>query len=149
MNLCVIGQGYVGLTVAVSAAENGHIVLGLDLNKSLVNDLLLGRSYVPGIGKDRLLPLIKTGAYSPTTDENSLQNSEVIIIAVPTPLDLMRNPDLSYLEAATKLIAKNAAKDDKRRTAAVLKAREKARVAALSADEKKLQAAYGNKKKVL
>jgi len=106
MNLCVIGQGYVGLTVAVSAAENGHIVLGLDLNKSLVNDLLNGRSYVPGINKERLLTLIKSGAYSPTADEKSLQNSEVIVIAVPTPLDFMRNPDLSYLEEATKLIAK-------------------------------------------
>ena len=107
MNLSVIGQGYVGLTVAISAAENGHIVIGLDLNKSLVDDLLKGRSYVPGIDEERLLPLIKAGAYSPTTDEKSLENSEVIVIAVPTPLDFMRNPDLSYLEAATKLIAKN------------------------------------------
>ena len=107
MNLSVIGQGYVGLTVAISAAENGHMVIGLDLNKSLVDDLLKGRSYVPGINEERLLPLIKAGAYFPTTDEKSLQNSEVIVIAVPTPLDLMRNPDLSYLEAATKLIAKN------------------------------------------
>lgn len=107
MNLTVIGQGYVGLTVAISAAENGHIVIGLDLNESLVNDLLNGRSYVPGIYEERLLPLIQTGAYLPTTDENRLENSEVIVIAVPTPLDSMRNPDLSYLEAATKLIAKN------------------------------------------
>jgi UDP-N-acetyl-D-glucosamine dehydrogenase len=107
MNLSVIGQGYVGLTVAISAAENGHMVIGLDLNKSLVDDLLNGRSYVPGINEERLLPLIKAGEYFPTTDEKSLQNSEVIVIAVPTPLDLMRNPDLSYLEAATKLIAKN------------------------------------------
>ena len=107
MNLSVIGQGYVGLTVAISAAENGYIVFGLDLNESLVNDLLNGRSYVPGIDEERLLPLIQAGAYLPTTDENCLENSEVIVIAVPTPLDSMRNPDLSYLEAATKLIAKN------------------------------------------
>ena len=107
MNLTVIGQGYVGLTVAISAAENGHVVFGLDLNEALVNNLLKGRSFVPGIDEERLFPLMKAGAYSPTTDEKSLENSEVIVIAVPTPLDLMRNPDLSYLEAATKLIAKN------------------------------------------
>jgi UDP-N-acetyl-D-glucosamine dehydrogenase len=107
MNLTVIGQGYVGLTVAISASENGHTVVGLDLNKSLVDDLLNGISFVPGIDGERMLPLIKAGVYSPTTNEESLQNSDVIIIAVPTPLDLMRNPDLSYLEAATKLIAKN------------------------------------------
>ena len=107
MNLTVIGQGYVGLTVAISAAENGHVVFGLDLNELLVNNLLNGRSYVPGINEERLLPLIKAGAYIPTADEKSLENSEVIVIAVPTPLDLMRNPDLSYVEAATKLIAKN------------------------------------------
>ena len=107
MNLTVIGQGYVGLTVAISAAENGHVVFGLDLNELLVNNLLNGRSYVPGIDEERILPLIKAGSYIPTTDEKSLENSEVIVIAVPTPLDSMRNPDLSYLEAATRLIAKN------------------------------------------
>jgi UDP-N-acetyl-D-glucosamine dehydrogenase len=110
MNLSVIGQGYVGLTVAMSAAENGHTVVGFDLNKSLIDDLLNGSSYVPGINENQLLSLIKAGLYSPTTNEENIQNSEVVIVAVPTPLDSMRNPDLSYLEAATKLIARNVKK---------------------------------------
>jgi len=107
MNLSVIGQGYVGLTVAINAAENGHIVKGLDLNNSLIDDLLIGRSFVPGMSSSRILSLINSGKYLPTTDEKYLNDSEVVIIAVPTPLDSMRNPDLSFLKDAIELIAKN------------------------------------------
>ncbi len=58
MNLSVIGQGYVGLTVAISAAENGHMVKGLDLNKSLVDDLLKGRYARYGSTDDKFKVLI-------------------------------------------------------------------------------------------
>ena len=56
MKLAVIGQGYVGLTLAIGAANAGHKVVGLDINKDLINKLLRGSSYVPGIKK---LDLIK------------------------------------------------------------------------------------------
>lgn len=107
MNLSVIGQGYVGLTVAINAAENGHIVKGLDLNKSLIDNLLIGRSFVPGMSSSRIVSLIDSGKYLPTTDEKYLKDSEIVIIAVPTPLDSMRNPDLSFLRDAIELIATN------------------------------------------
>jgi UDP-N-acetyl-D-glucosamine dehydrogenase len=108
MRVAIIGQGYVGLTIAVGAAGTGHKVIGFDINDSLVAALNSGTSHIEGISDSALSSFIGSGAYKASTDAAVLDGCDVIVIAVPTPLDDARNPDLSYVHAAAELIAKNA-----------------------------------------
>jgi UDP-N-acetyl-D-glucosamine dehydrogenase len=108
MRVAIIGQGYVGLTIAVGAAGAGHSVVGFDVNVGLVGALTAGKSHIEGISDSALAGFIDSGAYKASTDAAVLDGCEVIVIAVPTPLDDARNPDLSYVHAAAVLIAKNA-----------------------------------------
>jgi UDP-N-acetyl-D-glucosamine dehydrogenase len=105
MKVSVIGQGYVGLTVALGAALAGHRVIGFDINTTLISELLAGQSYVPGANKNQILSLIEKGLYTPSFDSNLLNDSEIIVIAVPTPLTEEKKPDLSYIHNAADLIS--------------------------------------------
>jgi UDP-N-acetyl-D-glucosamine dehydrogenase len=107
MRVAIIGQGYVGLTIAVDAASSLCNVIGFDLNGSLVADLNLGKSHIEGISDASLSTLRDKGVYEATTDPIALNDCGVIVIAVPTPLDGNRNPDLSFIHAAAELIEKN------------------------------------------
>ena len=106
MRVSVIGQGYVGLSVAAGAASVGHVVVGVDSNDSLISDLKKSQTFVPGIKRELLDELITSGSYIPTTNLDLIQKSDVVIIAVPTPLDSNKKPDLSFLKAATLEISK-------------------------------------------
>ena len=108
MRVAIIGQGYVGLTIAVGAAGAGHKVIGFDVNDHLVSALNAGTSHIEGISDSSLSAFIGSGAYKVSTDASVIDGCDVIIIAVPTPLDEARNPDLSFVHAAADLIAKNA-----------------------------------------
>jgi len=108
MRVAIIGQGYVGLTIAVGAAGTGHKVIGYDVNDQLVAALNAGTSHIEGISDIALSSLIRTGAYKASTDASAIDGSDVVVIAVPTPLDDARNPDLSHVHAAADLIAENA-----------------------------------------
>jgi len=105
MRVVVVGQGYVGLTIAVDAAANGCTVIGFDLNSELVANLNAGKSHIEGISNSHLSQFIANQSYTATSDPSLLDGSEVIVIAVPTPLDGDRNPDLSYVHSAADLIA--------------------------------------------
>jgi UDP-N-acetyl-D-glucosamine dehydrogenase len=107
MRVAIIGQGYVGLTIAVGAAGARHNVLGFDVNSNLVTSLNSGKSHVEGISDSELAAFIANGSYQASTDATVLDGCDVIVIAVPTPLDDARNPDLSFVHAAADLIAKN------------------------------------------
>ena len=107
MRVAIIGQGYVGLTIAVGAAGAGHSVVGFDVNDSLVAALNTGTSHIEGITDASLARFVASGAYKASTDASVLDGSDVIVIAVPTPLDDKRNPDLSYVHDAADLIASN------------------------------------------
>ena len=107
MRVAIIGQGYVGLTIAVGAAGAGHSVVGFDVNDSLVTALNTGTSHIEGITDASLAGFVASGAYKASTDASVLDGSDVIVIAVPTPLDDKRNPDLSYVHDAADLIASN------------------------------------------
>ena len=107
MRVTIIGQGYVGLTIAVGAAGAGHSVVGFDVNDSLVAALNAGTSHIEGITDGALSGFIASGAYKASTDASVLDGSDVIVIAVPTPLDEKRNPDLSFVHSAADLIASN------------------------------------------
>ena len=105
MRVAIIGQGYVGLTIAVDAATAGNQVVGFDVNPAAVAQLNAGVSHIEGISNAALAGVIASGAYTASTDPSVLDGCEVIVIAVPTPLDDARNPDLSYVHAAADLIA--------------------------------------------
>lgn len=107
MKIAVIGQGYVGLTVAVGAAAVEHNVVGFDINEKLIADLSQGNSYVPGIIKKDLVNLVQLEKYTPTVDAKLIDGAEIIIIAVPTPLNDQRDPDLKFIESAVEIIAQN------------------------------------------
>ena len=107
MKIGIIGQGYVGLTIALSAAKVNHDVVGLDLNLDLVISLNNGKSHIVGVSDLDLRNAIDSQAYRATSDAQDLEGCDVIVIAVPTPLDEKRNPDLSYVHAAADLIAQS------------------------------------------
>lgn len=106
MRVAIIGQGYVGLTIAVGAAGAGHSVVGFDVNDGLVAALNAGTSHIEGITDKALAGFVGSGAYKASTDAAVLDGCDVIVIAVPTPLDEKRNPDLSFVHAAADLIGK-------------------------------------------
>jgi UDP-N-acetyl-D-glucosamine dehydrogenase len=104
MRVAIIGQGYVGLTIAVGAAGAGHTVVGFDVNSKLVDQLNSGVSHIEGISDSQLAGFISSGLFTASVDPSVLEGSDVIVIAVPTPLDNDRNPDLSFVHAAAELI---------------------------------------------
>jgi UDP-N-acetyl-D-glucosamine dehydrogenase len=104
MRVAIIGQGYVGLTIAVGAAGAGHTVIGFDVNQNLVDQLNSGKSHIEGISDSQIAGFISSGVFVASADSSVLDGSDVIVIAVPTPLDSDRNPDLSYVHAAAELI---------------------------------------------
>ncbi len=107
MKVCVIGQGYVGLTISIGAANAGHEVIGFDINQELIQNLINGSTFVPGISKDTLLELQNSSRLVFSYNKNDFSNSEAVIIAVPTPLTDTRDPDLSILSSAAIMIAEN------------------------------------------
>ena len=103
----VIGQGYVGLPLALAAAESGYQVLGFDLNSKLVDSLNSGQSHIEDIPNHYLQKLVNSDRYRASHDPTELNFLDVAVIAVPTPLNQERNPDLGAVEAAAKLLGKN------------------------------------------
>ena len=106
-SICVIGQGYVGLPLALSFAEKSFQVFGLDADSNKVKNLKLGISPIEDISDFRLSELIKNHQYKATDNYADVHDSEVIIICVPTPLDHNHKPDLSYLFSCIKSFAKH------------------------------------------
>jgi UDP-N-acetyl-D-glucosamine dehydrogenase len=106
VKVSIIGQGYVGLTISVFAAEH-HNVVGFDKNQSVVDALNAGMSHIEGVESADLARHIASGRYKATTNTNEIVGSDVIVIAVPTPLTSDRKPDLAFVEAACKTIGEN------------------------------------------
>jgi UDP-N-acetyl-D-glucosamine dehydrogenase len=99
----VLGQGYVGLPVAMRAAGVGYPVVGFDVSESRIASLRAGRSYVEDISDDEVQRAL-TGGYLASTDPADLAGFDVAVITVPTPLR-EGAPDLSYVESAAALLA--------------------------------------------
>ena len=92
MKIAIIGQGYVGRSIADASVSAGHSVVGFDTDSSVISTLEIN------------------GDYQGTTDASLIGTAEVIVIAVPTPLDSTRKPDLSAVKAACKTIIENVKK---------------------------------------
>jgi len=103
MKVVIIGQGYVGLTVAAFASKHYQVV-GFDNNSVNVSRLNQGISHIEGVPSSDLAAAIKAGNYMATTEINDLAGAEIVVIAVPTPLTSDRKPDLSFIESACKTI---------------------------------------------
>ena len=106
MKVAIIGQGYVGLTIAAFAAEFFHVV-GFDSNQKIVEQLNLGISHIEGVESHLLKKWIKSDSYKATTKGSDIQDADLVVIAVPTPLTNDRKPDLSFIDAACRTIASN------------------------------------------
>jgi UDP-N-acetyl-D-glucosamine dehydrogenase len=102
-DVVIVGQGYVGLPLAVQAVLAGHRVVGYDTNRDRISRLLGGDSYVEDVSDAQLAELLATGRYLPTDDENALVGFDFAIIAVPTPFN-EGLPDLSFVEDAATLL---------------------------------------------
>jgi UDP-N-acetyl-D-glucosamine dehydrogenase len=102
----IIGQGYVGLTIA-SFAANHYKVVGFDNRSSVVEKLNLGHSHIEGVANEDLRRHLTAKSYMASSNPLDIADSEIVVIAVPTPLDSNRKPDLSYIESACRTIGEN------------------------------------------
>jgi UDP-N-acetyl-D-glucosamine dehydrogenase len=89
MKIAIIGQGYVGRSIAKASVGVGHSVVGFDIDASIISSIQIA------------------GEYTGTTDPSLIGSADVVVIAVPTPLDTARKPDLSAVKAACKTIIEN------------------------------------------
>ena len=110
MQITVVGQGYVGLPLAIAAAESGIQVFGLDSDKGRIDDLSKGISPLSDISSEAIGKNLDSKNYKPTTDVSVIAESEIILICVPTPITVARTPDLSFLINAISSVAKNLCK---------------------------------------
>ncbi len=103
--LAIIGQGYVGLPLAMAAVDAGWSVIGVDNFAAKVAQINSGLSPVEDISNAQLKAALSSGAYRATSEISDIANASVITICVPTPLDGKREPDLSLLRNAAVDIA--------------------------------------------
>ncbi len=101
----VVGLGYVGLPLVIEMAGAGHHVIGIEISESKVSELGLGRSYIPDVPSATLAKLVSAGLIEATTDFSRARECDAVVICVPTPLDRMKEPNVSYMVAATESIA--------------------------------------------
>ena len=105
MRVAIIGQGYVGLTITDGAIRAGHQVLGIDANPNVVANLNSGISHVEGVLNESIAEGISLGRFKASTDFSLISGTDIVVIAVPTPLDFDGKPDLAMLKSACESIA--------------------------------------------
>ena len=104
LQIGVIGLGYVGLPLAITFAEAGFYVTGIDVDQQKVDQANSGESYIPDVDSEKLQQLLNGKKLTFTTDFTVLENIDAVSICVPTPLRKTRDPDISYIIAATQQI---------------------------------------------
>src|SRR5712691_3422417 len=105
-HVSVIGQGYVGLPLAVEFARAGFTVTGVDVDLDRIGALNAGRSSTPDVASEDLSALVHAGRYGATSDFSVLERSDVVVICVPTPLGKSKDPDISFVVAAAEQAAR-------------------------------------------
>lgn len=104
----VVGLGYVGLPLAVEFTRAGFSVTGIDVLSHKVEQLNAGISYVQDVPTDVFRPYVERGLFRATTDFSIIAELDTVNIAVPTPLRKTKDPDMSFVVAASEDIAKYA-----------------------------------------
>lgn len=107
MKIAIVGLGYVGLPLSLQFAKSGVTVLGLDIDSAKVDSLNQGRSYIKHITSEAVSDLVRSGAFSSSTDFGRVKEVSAIIICVPTPLNKNREPDISYILDTGRAIARH------------------------------------------
>lgn len=102
----VVGQGYVGLPLALRAVEAGHRVVGFDTDEERAGKLAVGDSYIDDVSSEQLKSALQTGLYTATGDETACKGFDFALITVPTPLK-EGVPDLSFIEDAGAMLARH------------------------------------------
>ena len=104
--ICIVGLGYVGLPLAAAFSRKGFFVYGFDTSLSRIKKLRRGIKYIVDVDPKDILSLIRKNKFYPTNEERVLEDSDVIIVCVPTPLRKVKVPDISYVVAASRTIRK-------------------------------------------
>jgi UDP-N-acetyl-D-glucosamine dehydrogenase len=100
----IVGQGYVGLPLAMRAVAVGFTVVGFDVDEKRIKQLAAGESYVEDVPSDQVAAALETERYLPSDDPDSMADFDIAVITVPTPLK-EGNPDLTYIEEAAARLA--------------------------------------------
>ena len=100
----IMGLGYVGLPLAVELARAGYRVLGYDISERVVEGLNRGRSHIKDVSDSDLREILDAGRFTATTDPERLREPDAISICVPTPLGKYKDPDVSFIVAATEAV---------------------------------------------
>jgi UDP-N-acetyl-D-glucosamine dehydrogenase len=105
LKVVVVGQGYVGLPLAMRAVEVGHDVVGYEVDPARVKRLEAAETYVEDVPSEQLAAALATGRYRPACEPEACEGFDVAVVTVPTPLH-EGAPDLSYIESAARTLAK-------------------------------------------
>lgn len=104
-NIVIVGQGYVGLPLAMSAVKAGWTVTGIDKSIEIVNSLQRGISHIEDVSDEEVQQAISSGFYTVSQSSESVSKSKICIFCVPTPINEREEPDLTLLELAVRNIA--------------------------------------------
>jgi len=107
ITLGVIGLGYVGLPLAITAARRGINTIGFDIDPRKMALLDAGTTYIEAVSTEALREVASQKSFSWTADFSRIKDCDVIVICVPTPLTQYRDPDLSFVENTAREIAKH------------------------------------------
>jgi len=105
-NVGIIGMGYVGLPLAVEVAKAGFDVRGFEISAERVKMLNNGENYIGDVDNNELRSLVRDGKLLASVDFEGISNCDIVIVCVPTPLDVFKQPDLSYIVNASREISK-------------------------------------------
>ena len=100
----VIGLGYVGLPLAIEFGRAGLRVIGFDLDRARIDSINSGLSYIPDVPTEIVKTLVEREKLSATTDFSNLKEADAVIICVPTPLRKTKEPDISFILAASEQV---------------------------------------------
>lgn len=103
----VVGQGYVGLPLAMAFAKRGFKVIGFDVDRSKIEKLMRGVSYIGDIPSATVKEMLRKKRFTATSDPAALETAGAILICVPTPLDAKGDPDLSYVNQTGAMLAEH------------------------------------------
>ena len=103
--VAIVGLGYVGLPLAEAFAAAGFPVIGFDTDPDKIKKLKTGQSYIRHIAGERIVELLLSGRFEPTSEASCFRQADAVVICVPTPLTDAREPDLSYITGTGETLA--------------------------------------------
>ena len=110
IRVAVIGQGYVGLPLALSFAARGFKTFGIDNNAERIKKLVEGKSFITDVADAEISGLVKRGMFVPSVDFALVRECQAVIICVPTPIKRRYTPDISFMLSAIRSVTQNLAK---------------------------------------